>query len=449
MKLKTSKYNLFVAKEQIKFLLNTYSGSAVQLKNNEFIQLKEILDDIDQFGETTPEKKVIAEFLLKQGFLVPFNKDELEHVLNYYNDTRKNTSSLSILIVPTLKCNMNCFYCYQDRDNKENLNITEDIDAIVRFADNKLESSGKLHVNWFGGEPLHDKKFVYNASTALMNLANSRNADYSAHMVSNAYLLDDSTISELNKYKVKSIQITFDGSQVQHDKVRRHLNPVTNRREGSFSTIVKNIKNAASVFDITIRVNVSQHNLNGIETLIDELAFEGIAEKEVKLYFHPVWNYKTTNDKTDYTPNEKIHLTVQNFSVLESQWLNYAKVKGFKIRDPFHFGNSGCSAVQKNSYIIESNGHVKKCNNDIGKPGTAFTTITSPGHVDTHNLDVWENYQPEKECKSCVFLPVCYSHCPHRNMYSPEEKADKCPSFKYNWQTTLPLFLEQRKDLSV
>ncbi|QPW51557.1 radical SAM protein (plasmid) [Bacillus thuringiensis] len=449
MKLKTSKYNLFVAKEQKSILLNTYSGSAIQLGNKELLKLKEILEEIDQFGETTREKQKIAKFLLEQGFLVPFNKDELKHVLNYYNDTRKDTSRLSLLITPTLKCNMKCHYCYQDRDNNNNLNINEDIDAIVRFADEKLESSGKLHINWFGGEPLYDKNFVYNASTALMNLANSRNAEYSASMVSNAYLLDDSTISELKKYKVKLIQITFDGSQDQHDKVRRHLNPVTNRREGSFFTIIKNIKNAATFFDIILRVNVTQYNLNSINTLIEELACEGLAEKGVQIYFSPVYSYNTTNANVDYTPNKKTHLTVQNFSELESQWLYSAKEKGFKIRDPFQFGTSGCSAVQKNSYVIESNGQVKKCTNEIGKPGTDFTSITSPENVDTHNLDIWENYQPEKECKSCAFLPICYSHCPHRNMYSPEEKPDKCPSFKYNWQNTLPLFLQQKRDLSV
>lgn len=447
MKLKTSRYNLFVAKEQENFLLNTYSGSSVQLKNKELLKLKEILDEIEQFGETTPEKQKIVKFLLEQGFLIPFDKKELEHVLNYYNETRKTTSRLSLLITPTLKCNMKCFYCYQDRENKSNLN-NQDIDAIVRFADDKLESSGNLHITWFGGEPLYDKNFIYNTSKALMNLANNRNVKYSASMVSNAYFLDAATVIQLKKYKVKSIQVTLDGSQVQHDKVRRHLNPVTNRREGSFSTIIKNIKNAATFFNITLRVNVSQYNLDNVNTLIEELASEELAEKGIQIYFYPVYSYNTTNAKVDYTPNQSTHLTVQNFSELESQWLYYAKEKGFKVRDPFNFGTSGCSAVQKNSYMIESNGQVKKCTNEIGKAGTAFTSITSPEHVDTHNLDMWENYQPEKECKSCVFLPLCYSHCPHRNMYSPEEKPDKCPSFKYNWQDTLPLFLKQTRYLS-
>lgn len=449
MKLKTSKYNLFVTNKKENYLFNTYTGSAFHLNDDQFIKLKETLNEINQWGKITPEKQIIAEFLLKQGFVVPFNKDELKNVLDQSNNKRKDTSSLELLITPTLKCNMKCFYCYQDRENKSNLNINKDIDAIVRFADNKLQSSGKLHVTWFGGEPLHDKKFVYNASKTLMNLANIKNSEYSASIVSNGYLLDDTTISELKKFKVKSIQITLDGSQIQHDKVRRHLNPVTNKREGSFSTIIKNMKNASNFFYISLRVNVSQYNLNGIKTLIDELAFEGLAEKNIQLHFQPVFNYNTTNPKADYKPNENIHLTIQKFSKLESQWLLYAKEKGFKLGDPFKSGNSGCAALQKNSYMIESNGEVKKCNNDLGKPGTAVTTIMSPENINNHNLDIWDNYQPENECKSCVFLPLCYSNCPHRNMHSPEEKPDKCPSFKYNWKNTLPLLLKQRRDLII
>ncbi|TKI79835.1 radical SAM/SPASM domain-containing protein [Bacillus mycoides] len=446
MQLKASKYNLLVSREQENFLLNTYSGSAVSLKDNEFIKLKEILNNIDRFQKTDFNNKLIEGFLLKHGFVVPYHKDEVHLVMKDYNNRRKDSSKLSLLITPTLKCNMKCFYCYQDRENKSNLNVKDDIDAIVNFAKNKLETSGKLHVSWFGGEPLYDKNFVYNASTALMELANLRNAEYSASMVSNGYLLDDLTITELKKYKVKSIQITLDGSQVQHDKVRRHLNPISNKREGSFSTIIKNVKKAATFFNISLRVNVSQINMNSIYNLINELALEGLANKEINLYFHPVFNYHITKPNSDYSPAENVHLTIQNFSKLESEWLLYAKEKGFNINDPFKPEDSGCIAVQKNGYVIQSNGEVKKCSNDIGKSGTAFTSISSLDTVDTCNLDMWDNYQPDaiNECKKCVFLPVCHSNCPHRNMYSPEEKPDKCPSFKYNWETTLPLYLKQR-----
>lgn len=446
MQLKVSKYNLLVSREHENFLLNTYSGSAVSLKDNEFLKLKEILDKIDQFEDIDFDEKLIEAFLLKHGFVVPYDVDEVQLVMKHYNNKLKDTSNLSLLITPTLKCNMKCFYCYQDRENKSNLNAKDDIDAIVRFAESKLETSGKIHVSWFGGEPLYDKNFVYNASTALMELANIRNAEYSASMVSNGYLLDDTTITELKKYKVKSIQITLDGSQVQHDKVRRHLNPISNKREGSFSTIINNVKKAAIFFDISLRVNVSQINMNSIYNLIDELALEGLAKKEINLYFHPVFNYHTTKPNSDYSPNENVHLTIQSFSKLESEWLLYAKEKGFNINDPFKSENPGCIAVQKNGYVIQSNGEVKKCSNDIGKSGTAFTSIISPDTVDTRNLEIWDNYRPDaiKECEKCTFLPICHSNCPHRNMYSPEEKSDKCPSFKYNWETTLPLYLKQR-----
>jgi uncharacterized protein len=451
MKFKASKYNILVTTKQENFLFNTYSGSAVQLRDIELKKLNEILCNTHQFEEIDSDKEIIIDFLLKHEFIVPFNKNELRYVMNRYNNMRLDTSDLSLLITPTLKCNMKCFYCYQNRENKNSLNINEDIDAIVRFADNKLESSRKFNVTWFGGEPLYYKRFVYKASTALINLAERRNAQYSASIVSNGYLLDASAVCELKKYRVKSIQITLDGSQVQHDKVRRHLNPVTNKREDSFSTIIKNVNNASTFFDISLRINISQFNFKGIETLIDELAFEGLAEKEVQLYFHPVFNYIVTNPTADYRPNDNIHLKIQDFSILESQWLHYAKQKGFKIRDPYKTGNSGCFAVQKNSYIIESSGEVKKCNNDIGKPGTAFTSIMSTKSIDNHNISIWENYKPDniKECKNCVFLPLCYSHCPHRNINSPEERVDKCPSLKFNWQNTIPLFLKQRRELNV
>lgn len=444
MKLKISRYNLKVSGEE-NYLLNTYTGSTVQLTKNHFNKVSNILETIEKYGDIDCRYQGIVELLLNHGFIVPYDQDELNQVLDTFKNRRTRTSKLSLLVTPTLKCNMKCFYCYQDRTNQSNLK-KHDIDAIVRFADNKLEKSGSMHVTWFGGEPLYDKEFLFECSSALIELAKSRNADYSSSIVSNGYLLDTETLQELVKNKVENIQITLDGSKIYHDRVRRHLNVDTNKREGSFNKIISNIQKVSNYLDITLRVNVSVINMNSIEMLIKELADANLSSKIKRLYFHPVFNYSTEDPSANYKPKDNTHLSIQHFAKLEAQFLSLARNKGFKISDPFIGGHSGCSALQKNSFIIESNGEVKKCNNEIGKCGTSFTSINSPEVVEKNNLETWENYQPANipECKSCVFLPVCFSNCPHRNMNSPEEKPDKCPSFKYNWQDTIPMILKQR-----
>ena len=448
MRLKVSRYNLNVGTGAETYLVNTVSGAAIRLGEKEHKSLSGILNLIDEAGGVHPHQKIIADFLLEHGFVVPADVDELERVLNKYDQGRSNSSTLSLLITPTMRCNMGCFYCFQDRSNQSSLK-KYDIDAIIQFAAGRLEQLGKLHVTWFGGEPLLDKDFIFETSTALIDLANSRKASYSASMVSNGYYLDNETAINLQKYKVKSIQVTFDGSQQDHDKIRRHLMPLSDRRIGSFFEIVKNLLFASNFLEITIRVNVTRINVGGINILIDELASAGLAEKVKGIYFHPVFNYKTSNPKANYQPKEGVHFSIQDYAEVEVEYLAYAVERGFRIPDPLKPNYSGCGAVQKNSFIIDSNGEIKKCNNDIGKPGTAFTSLYTSDITDTSNLTPWDDYRPEANpgCGSCSFLPVCYSHCPHRNINSPEAKPDKCPSNKYNWQRTLPLVLKQREQL--
>jgi len=450
MKLKTSRYNLNVESGTENYLLNTFSGAAIRLQEKELKSLTQVLDIIEEAGDVPSHQRMIADFLLAHGFVVPSQVNELERALDKYDQGRSDVSTLSLLITSTMKCNMGCFYCYQDRSNQNSLK-PYDIDAIIRFVGSRLEPSGNLHVTWFGGEPLLAKDFIFEASVALMALVNSRKASYSANMVSNGYYLDNETTIALQKYKVKSIQVTFDGSQQDHDRTRRHLMPLSNRRVGSFFEIVKNLLFASDFLDVMIRVNVSRLNSGRIKMLIDELASAGLAEKVKGIYFHPVFNYKTSNPKANYQPKEGVHFSIQDYAELEVEYLTYAVERGFKINDPLRPSYSGCSAVQKNSFIIDSSGEIKKCYNDLGRPGTAFTSLYAAEYTDTSNLIPWDDYRPETNpgCGSCSFLPICYSNCPHRNINSPEAKPDKCPSYKYNWQRTLPLVLKQRAQLQM
>ncbi|WP_029517967.1 radical SAM/SPASM domain-containing protein [Paenibacillus polymyxa] len=441
MKLKPSNYNLLINDKDEDYYLNTYTGSTLRLTKRASKDLLYIINKIEKYDDIGLEFQLIVELLLEHGFVLPYESDELTLVFNTFNERRKNKSALSLLITPTLKCNMKCFYCYQDRNNQSNLN-KHDISSIVSFAAEKLEQSNRLRVTWFGGEPLFDKGFLFECSNALIELAKNRYIDYSATIVSNAYLLDTETLLNLVKHKVKNIQVTLDGSQVFHDKVRRHLNVATNKREASFEKIINNINLASNYLDITVRVNVSIINMTSIENLINELAKANLQSKIKNIYFHPIYNYNTINSNSNYKPTEGTHLTIQQFAKLEVEWLRQAYNKGFKINFPL---KSGCSALQENSFIIESNGEVKKCNNDIGKSGTAFTTIYTTELISKFNIDNWKNYHPETitECRNCMFLPVCFSNCPHRNMNSAERKPDKCPSFKYNWREVLPFVLNQ------
>lgn len=142
--------------------------------------------------DKTPEdlhsaaERGIAELMLQSGLLVEASTDELAAALTRYDDRRHAADTMSVVITPTLSCNMSCFYCYRDRESTEQLS-TGDADAIVGFIGERLAANGRLDVTWFGGEPLLALPFVTAVSRELIALAAARGARYGARVISNCY----------------------------------------------------------------------------------------------------------------------------------------------------------------------------------------------------------------------------------------------------------------------
>jgi uncharacterized protein len=466
MQLKLSRYTVTMPAGPVAYLFNTFSGATIVLGLAERLAVETIFADIAATGESLAHAATVG-LLCENGFLVPADTDEIAVALEKYDQGRGNPDVVSLTIATTMECNMGCYYCFEDRTSSERLQST-DIDAIVQFASDRLPPQGALHVTWFGGEPLLAKDFVLAASKALIELAASRQADYSASMVSNGYHLDASTVKQLRAHQVRSLQITLDGQQADHDKVRRHLPVQTgqlagsvlpirlvptqtapskaSQRVGSYDTIISNIARASDLLAISIRVNVSRRNAPSIRQLIDDLAAAGLAGRLGAIYFAPLYNFKVTDPNKHYQTTASTHFSMREFAVLEAELLAHAASLGFFLRDWANPSFSGCIAVAKNGYVIDSNGQIKKCDHELGEPDTELLSLREPSLHNEAHQQLWDDYRPEDQvgCSSCVLLPLCYSHCPHKNMSSAPEELDKCPAHKYNWERTLPLVLAQR-----
>jgi uncharacterized protein len=331
---------------------------------------------------------------------------------------------------------MNCFYCYQG-SKKNNVLCAEDSRRIVDFAAGKLQNGSVFSVSWFGGEPLLRKSFIYETSKELLHLAEKRNSTYKGGIISNCYFLDYETALEFKKLKIEGVQVTLDGPQEKHDTVRSHFDTKSSSYMGSFNTIVNNIKSASEILDISIRVNVSSNNMYSIKELIECLAYEGVADKVKGIYFYPIF---TNNGNAYNTQTQKsVYLTMKEFADFETEYIKTSLECGFKLDERVK-KRSGCKAVYKNSYIIDADGKLKKCDEDVGVTGTEFGDLRNSRYKNIKNLEKWINYTPEvyAECMVCVFLPMCQSWCPHRNQINVN-KEEKCPSFKYNWKEVFPL----------
>ncbi|WP_027820903.1 radical SAM/SPASM domain-containing protein, partial [Paraburkholderia bannensis] len=439
MQIKISRYTLRIPAGAVTYLVNTLSGASVALAPAELRAIEVLFDDLANDQVITPERQGLIELLMNSGFLVPIEVDERAAALEKYDRSRSNHDVLSLTIATTMECNMGCYYCFEDRLSAEKLAVP-DIEGVVRFVSSRLREKGKLHVNWFGGEPLLAKDFVFEASRALIQLAESRQAGYSATIVTNGYHLDSFTAQELRRHGVTGVQVTFDGPKEVHDSVRRHLPGVgsyipiatdivqttrASRRVGSYDTILNNIMSVADVMRISVRVNISRQNAPAIKLLVDDLVAAGLAGKLAAIDFAPLFNFKVNDPKKNYQATDKVHFGMPDFAEVEAELIEYVAAQGFSLKDWADPSYAGCIAVSANGFVIDSTGEVKKCDHELGVPGTAIDSLRDGAVFDADNARRWDEFRPELNagCGDCVLLPVCYSHCPHKHMESSLERA--------------------------
>jgi len=133
----------------------------------------------------------------------------------------------------TERCNLRCTHCYQnEKIIKEELNLEEKFMVVDKFVDfiktlnKKSYSKGVLNIT--GGEPFVDKDLE-----PLLEYISKFKEYLLFNFLSNGTLINDKTIALIKKYKPIFVQISIDGDEATHNKIRG---------VGAFATSMKGIK---------------------------------------------------------------------------------------------------------------------------------------------------------------------------------------------------------------
>jgi uncharacterized protein len=438
---KFSKYNISIPDKGSYFLYNTASGACIQLEENVFKALNAAFEKIGSSKNITDEYWKIAKLLMDFGFIVSEECDEFKNVIVEFDSRNDALTDLKLLLTPSLCCNMNCYYCFEEIKSNKSYD-EKDMCAIAEFVEKRLPKKGNLEVTWFGGEPLLKKEIIYKLSEQFMEICHKKDARYNAIMVSNCYFLDHKTAKALKKNGVNAIQVTLDGDRKKHDRIKRNIDPVTLSQNDTFNRIIENLKHASEILDISVRLNVSKTNANDMLAVIDTLKLEGLDQKLKSLWFAPIFNYRNSNPEPDYKAQKNIHFNEDEFAGVEEVLIKKAFELGFKLQSPIINKKKGCQAIYKNGFVIDSTGELKKCEHLIGAAETSFSNIHHTNIIKSQNLNKWDHYKIAEfeECTMCKFFPLCYSGCPHKVM---QTKKQQCISLKYNWGKTLKYHLSQ------
>ncbi|NGX29004.1 MAG: hypothetical protein K940chlam1_01196, partial [Candidatus Anoxychlamydiales bacterium] len=332
---------------------------------------------------------------------------------------QKDHNNMSICLLLSNDCNLNCKYCYADGGSYSDVKGKMDnksIDESLKFISKNFKDEKKLNISFFGGEPLlfpkSIKYFIERSKTCLPN------TKLSFGLTTNGTILNDEIFSLLKNNRIY-FQISLDGDKSIQDDLRS-----TKTGQGSYDRIFKNLEQFKKIKkNLVFRTTITPKNLylskiyNHFKVLgAKKVHFEIIGTSPCSpLYFNnqTIKIYKTELNKLakiyykDFV-NENKPINISNFT------------KFFKH---IHFGlkkYKNC-AVFNNLIAINFKGAIYPCHRFVGMKNYKLGDISQNFDINKSHVQI-KNIEKHPSCKKCFARYLCGGGCYHNSLYTLEAK---------------------------
>ncbi|MBN1405165.1 MAG: radical SAM protein [Candidatus Omnitrophica bacterium] len=326
----------------------------------------------------------------------------------------------------TYRCNLNCVYCYcKGSENRKKELTTSQWKKIL----NSIKKEGCIFLTITGGEPLARDDFLTIYSYA-------KKMGFIVSIFTNAVLLNTKSVNYLSKNPPYSVEVTL-------NSITEPVYEAITQVKGIFSTVIKNIKNAARKnIPLILKSNCLKHNKNEIVN-IKAFAEKLLGKKGNKFPFKydPMIYPRLNGDKKplDYrlSADELLNLRKQDTDIwrqyemtLSQEFLHYEKDKDFLYR---------CDAWMKN-FTVNPYGVLKFCNFSYKFSTNLTRQPFKYGFYKVFPRLLNEKFKTNSRCINCRLKEACY-HCPARAYL--ETGSEESP-VRYYCQIA-KAFMNQRK----
>lgn len=444
MKYRASRFNFRTTSPNNEIIIyNSAAGTLGAVPAEEKEKLKYFLHKKTVLENPTDS---LALDLIEGGYLIPEETDETKELLGLI-EQRDENSELFITIMPTEDCNFRCVYCFEHF--KRGSMSKEIQDGVFNFVRKKLENKDKpynrLHVNWFGGEPLYALDVLENLGGKFQSLTKELGVDYHSSITTNGYLLNKEVFSKLINLSVRYYTITLDGLKHNHDVTRVH-------REGfgTFDTIIENMKEMRGTsyeFTVQMRSNYSPKSYENLDEFLNFIKREFGKDKRFdNIDVRPIFDQGGFNEGNF---DECVSAHLRN----KFKGLNKARDYGLFNRSLKMYIQPGgiiCNASKPNYWLFGSDGKIMRCNVELDTHDrNVVGRITNEGsaEIDYDKLSMWLDVgKNDKNCHKCYFAPSCQGAYCGKLRFENEEKNIKeqpCPTEKKQLSELLRVVYEE------
>lgn len=362
--------------------------------------------------------------LRRLGYLVAAKKDERRPVIRQLDAIRFAERGVGLTLMTTLQCNLACRYCFQTRVSSSMSVETADL-IVARYAPLAADSE-RLHITWFGGEPLLNTRVIERVTAGLRPKFKVFDSD----IITNGVLLDAAQVDFLARNGVTKAQITVDGPKIFHDRRRPFRGG-----QSSYEQILANLISASKHLGVVVRVNTDAELARMPDELADFLlSIDTITEHRAAVDFAIMVGIGDRESTVQHA-----NITQREFSASIERVYAAAIERGYRGRTAWPTTARGCIAINNRGLVIGPDGSLFRCWEEPGGPneqsvghiGRQGRTPTELAHemrylgFDEHHSD---------KCKTCRFQPVCGSGCPRVTLTDKHgTKEDEVCEHTYTW----------------
>lgn len=415
---KPSMFNISIEND---VLYNSYTGAIVKTSQtvNECILSGENLD-----------------LLYSQGFIVDDRINELNKFLLERNTAifSRRHRGLKYVIALTNDCQASCLYCFErgiDRRCYMNTDTAENVlEFIKRQADTNKATS--IQITYFGGEPLLNLDMIKKIGIDLKRYCELNQIGFFSNVITNGIALSKETAKLLVDVGVNFAQITLDGTREIYKSAKG---------VDAYDVVLKNIKSAADILPLDIRLNITRSNKSNIIVLIDELlATHGLAG-HIQLTLAQVVDYVGCNFNSALCLDGFEYAQFVRGIFLEKELNGKGSLKRGHLMPKVL--RTFCGMENCMQYVIGPDGELYKCEHSVGKANEIVGDIYAGSYCNDNEMLFYSPVPQECLEKLCPFLPMCLGGCANERIHNKHIRD--CEQIKDKHLLMLKTYLELLK----
>lgn len=437
----TTIYNLISGKYQI---VGNSLANLTQANGRQQIVLPKLL--------MTKFKEIPS--LIKAGILIEDNRDELEEYRTQHLVRKFSDPIFRIVVMPTLKCNLRCNYCYELVRQFGSESMTEELAThLVSFVNRKMEEQDtkSLVFSLFGGEPLVNPKICNLLLEEMYDTCQHKNIPYHFPLTTNGYFISDLRDQPVMQLAT-SVHITIDGDKPNHDQTRISLSG-----KPSYNKILEGIQFLMEKGTRTIiRIHFNNLTITGLRNILDDLVKAGVrVDHQAHIYLMNVLEDPNVMFEKSCGPPQ-----TELLSEFWSQIRDFREaISDHALFNCFHWESHfptqqielrylSCNHESNSLFTVNADGSFIKCPRFIGDDQCVVGKLNDDGDVEwtpSHQKTLKTSRFDNEVCCNCEYLPICGGNC----VFKPLPKSlDECFQNRIYYQQQVEKYVLYQQNAS-